>query len=121
MLHYFKIRSVWKKQTSLGLELSLEKLGDPPCQSMRITLKEVEKNLVDVIPHSFFWSLSLAVLCCLVVIPAHTNMGTHKHRHTRSNTATKPPHTTSAAYCTAWRTRTAAEREPIISGEMLQL
>lgn len=58
---------------------------------MKITLKEVRKDFVVVIPHPFFWGLSVAVLCCLVVVPAHTNMCTHKHN---THVLTQPPNPT---------------------------
>lgn len=115
-----------EKQSSLGLELSLEKLRDPPCYWMRITLKKVKNLVVVVIPCCFFWRLSVAVLCCLVVIPAHPNVhtqtNTNTHTHTYSNTATKPH--TQHQHLTAQPGKHEQQQKrnfPIISGEMLQL
>lgn len=89
---------------------------------MRITLKEIENLVVVIIPHRFFWSLSVAVLCSLVVIPAHTNMCTYKHTHTHSNTATKP-HTQHQQLAAQPGEHEQQQKGnfPIISGEMLQL
>lgn len=95
MLHYFKIRSVWKKEASLWAGITRSEAWGSHLQWMRNTLKEVKNNRVALTLYFLVLSSGFCqYLNCIpvvLVVYTHTNtcIGTHMPM-CHCNTATKP-------------------------------